>query len=188
MMASASIGAASVDGHAPGASVRRDVETTRVASRSVAPRRAGERQQRIAHVARLVRRGEALRERLGSSASGIADRSSSKNRTCSSSGHAAHDLPERVRPTSRSRSASRRRVSGRTLHRPPPLMRILRPPSARALHAASCARHRVAAKIVAIVAGRSRAHHHHAPRRAPLGRAHRSSTGRYARHGPTASR
>jgi hypothetical protein len=75
--------------------------------------------------------------------------SRSKKATCSASGHARTILRSVLGDESVMKRVSSRRA-GSTLHRPPPLMRILRPPS-RVRSTSSVSAPASAAKIAAIV-------------------------------------
>ena len=111
--------------------------------------RAREREQPIAHVARAAaRRGRASPTRSPRPAGCRASRS--KKAICSRERPRADDLAQRVGRRVGDEARSRRARAGSMLQRPPPLMRILRPPSAvRSRSGVSAPA--AAAKIAAIV-------------------------------------
>ncbi len=146
MTASTSSGASSASStrHPPSVAT---MSRTNVSIRSVAPLRR-------ASASRPSRTSRALCEvgktfsSSGSSESGTPT-SSSKNRRCSASGHERMMRRKVLGDESVTKRCSSTR-KGSTLHRPPPLMRILRPPSLQRSMSVTCAP-AAAAKIAAIV-------------------------------------
>ena len=117
------------------ARVEADVEAPAVPRRDLPDRRAGAelgpgapraRDERVAHVAGPVRRGEELR-RSASSRSGP-PRSSSKKARCAASGKRSRKRSTRRRGEEETKRARASRA-GRTLQRPPPETRTFRPGS-----------------------------------------------------------